>query len=145
MREFTLHILETDEDVYEGKCISLMVPTIDGMYGVMANHSNLFSALETGIMKYTTPDGEEHYMSISGGMIKVEDNDVLILADSAERPEEIDESRAHAEINEARETMGSAASDSGNTGRDITMVSAEAMMRRAINRLKLKKRYGEYK
>lgn len=143
MREFTLHILETDEDIYEGKCISLVVPTIEGMYGIQARHSNLFSALETGIMKYTTPDKEEHYLSISGGMIKVEGNDVLILADSVERPEEIDEDRANTEINEA----GEALKESSGNGEfsDITMMSAEAMMKRAINRLKLKKRYGEYK
>jgi len=139
MREFMLHILETDEDIYEGKCISLVVPTIEGMYGVQAHHANLFSALETGIMKYTTPDKAEHYLSISGGMIKVENNDVLILADSLERPEEVDEERANAEISEADAAM----KDSSDN--DITMKSAEAMMKRAINRLKLKKRYGEYK
>lgn len=143
MKEFTLHILETDEDVYEGNCISLVVPTIDGMYGIQAHHYNLFSALETGIMKYTTPDKTEHFLAISGGMIKVEGNDVLILADSVERPEEIDEERAHYEISEAGEYIKKSKDD--NEYGDITMKNAEAMMRRAINRIKLKKRFGEFK
>lgn len=142
MREFTLHILETDGTVYDGACVSLVIPTIEGMYGIQANHANLFSALTTGIMKYTTPDNEICYLSISGGMIKVENNDVVIMADSAERPDEVDESRAHEEIAEAKETISSGSHDEFS---DLTMRSAEAMMRRAINRLKLKKRYGEYK
>lgn len=142
MKEFTLHIMETDGTLYDGSCISLVVPTIGGMYGVQAHHSNLFSALTTGIMKYTTPDKQEYYLSISGGMIKVENNDVVILADSAERPEEVDEGRAHEAISEAKAAMSSL---DGDEFSDLTMRSAEAMMRRAINRLKLKKRYGEYK
>lgn len=143
MAEFTLHIREADGSIYEGNCISIVVPTSEGMYGIKAHHSNLFSALETGIMKYTTPDDQAHYLSLSGGMIKVENNDVLILADSAESPEEIDVKRAKAEISEAKKAL-SEVEESGEHS-DIAQVNAEAMMRRAINRLKLRKRYGEYK
>ena len=135
--------METDGTIYDGNCLSIVVPTIEGMYGVQAHHANLFSALTTGIMKYTTPDHEDYYLAISGGMIKVENNDVVIMADSVERPEDIDENRAHEEISEAKAAISSV--DEKDEFSDITMISAEAMMRRAINRLKLKKRYGDYK
>lgn len=138
MREFMLRILETDEEFYSGKCISVVVPTTEGMYGIMAGHTNLFAAITTGIMKYTTADNDVCYAAISGGMIKVENNEVLILADSAERPEEIDENRAHAEQSEAERLLE-------NKNDEHIYKSAEAMMQRAINRIKLKKRFGDYK
>lgn len=138
MKEFMLRILETDEEFYSGKCISIVVPTTEGMYGIMANHTNLFAALTTGVMKYVTADNEVCYASISGGMIKVENNEVLILADSAERPEEIDLNRAHAEQSEAESLLQ-------NKKDEHIYRSAEAMMQRAINRIKLKKRFGDYK
>lgn len=135
MNDFLLRILETDEDFYNGRCTSLVVPTTEGMYGIMANHTNLFAALAVGLVKYTTTDGENHYIAVSGGMIKVENNEVLILADSAETPESIDETRAEDELNEAKAILA------GNVD-VIATRNAEAMMQRAINRLKIRKRYG---
>ena len=138
MRDFALRILETDEEFYNGRCTSLVVPTTEGMYGIMANHANLFAALEPGVIKYTTPEKETFYAAVSGGMVKAEGEEVLVLADSAESPDEIDEYRANAEIAEAKALLESGADD-------FMYRNAEAMMQRAINRIKLKKRFGDYK
>lgn len=135
MTEFTLHILEADGTFFDGKCISLVIPTTEGLYGIQANHENLISAIVTGMVKYTTPDGEEHYAAVSTGLIKVEDNDVLILTESAEHSEEIDESRAKQEAEAALEEM--------NERKSIEEYKiAQARMARAINRLKIKQKYG---
>ena len=135
MREFDLHILEADSVFYEGKCISLVVPTTEGLYGVQAGHENLIAAIVIGTVKYTLPDGSEHYAAISGGLLKVEDNDVLILAESCEHPEEIDENRLRKEREQAEEEIQSK--------RSLEEYEiAQARMARAINRLKVKKKYG---
>ncbi len=136
MNEFDLHIIEADEDFYEGKCISLVVPTPEGKIGIMANRSNMIAAIEMGELKYTLPDGEVCYAAISGGFLKVEDNDVLVLADSVERPEEIDENRAREEEEKALEKLQSMAPGDDYTG-------AKAMMARAANRLRVKQRYKQ--
>lgn len=138
MNEFSLRILEVDGEFYNGQCVSIVVPTTEGSYGIQANHVNLFSALKTGTIKYTLPDGKVCYAAVSGGMIKVEDNEVLILADSVESPDEIDVKRATQEQIDAQSILNEA-------GDYRSKITAEAMMQRAINRLKIKKRYGEYK
>ena len=135
MKEFNLHILEADSAFYEGPCVSLVVPMPDGLYGVLANHINMVAAVSIGDLKYTTPDGDEHFVSVSNGMLRIEDNDVLVLVESAEDPDEIDYDRAMLEMQEAEELLKS------EMGR-INYKMASAMVARAMNRLRTKSRYG---
>lgn len=137
MNEFDLTILEADSKFYSGKCISLIVPTTEGLWGIQALHENMIAAMVIGEMKFTLPDGTEKHAAVSGGIIKVEDNSVLILADAVEDVEEIDEKRSMKEELEAQEAM--------IEKRSIEEYKvAQARMARAINRLKIKKKYGSY-
>ena len=137
MNEFNLHIIEADSDFFNGKCVSLVIPTTEGMYGIQAGHENLVAAITIGVIKYTLPDGTRCYAAVSNGMVKVENNDVMILVESAENPDEIDEERAKREEEMAREVL------SGHTDR-LNYRAAKGIMARAVNRLKIKKRYGKY-
>ncbi len=137
MNEFNLHIIEADRDFYDGKCVSLVVPTTEGMYGIQAMHENLVAAISIGVIKYTLPDGTRCHAAVSNGMVKVENNNVLVLVESAEDPDDIDEERARLEAEEARDIL------SGKTDR-LNYRAAKGMMARAANRLKIKKRYGRY-
>lgn len=132
MRTFHLRIYEADGTFFEGEAEMVVVPTIDGEYGVMAYHENIVVSVESGILKYR-PEGEEEtlYASVSSGMMRVENNDVLILVDSAEHPDEIDETRAREEEEAAREAMLQKRSVQ-------EYLMAEATLQRAVNRLKLK-------
>lgn len=105
MKTFALHILSPDRTFYDGECESLVLPIVDGKYGIMADHSNTIAAVVPGELSYRTPDGCTHYAAVSAGMVKVEDNDVMVLVETAERPEEIDASRARAAADAAREAM----------------------------------------
>ena len=105
MKSFKIHILEADNTFYEGECESLMVPTSNGQYGVLAGHSNTINAIVPGIMTYRTPGGEDLLASVSAGLLKIENNDVLVLVDAAERPEEIDANRARRLADAAKEAM----------------------------------------
>ena len=105
MKSFKIHILEADNTFYEGECESLMVPTSNGPYGVLAGHSNTITAIVPGIMTYRTPGGEDLLASVSAGLLKIENNDVLVLVDAAERPEEIDANRARRLADAAKEAM----------------------------------------
>ena len=127
MNEFNLHIIEADRDFYDGGCVSLVVPTTEGMYGIWAMHENLVAAVTTGVIKYTLPDGERRHAAVSNGMVKVEDGNVLVLVESAEDPDEI----------AARDVL------SGKVDR-LNYRAAKGMLARAANRLKIKKRYGRY-
>ena len=96
MRSFKVHILAASHTFYDGECESLIVPTPEGQYGIQAGHSNAISAVIPGKMLYRIPGEETKIAAVSSGMVKVENNEVLVLVDSAERPEDIDRNRAEA-------------------------------------------------
>lgn len=69
--------------------------------------------------------------AVSAGMVKVENNEVLVLVDSAERPEEIDAARAQREADQAREALLQKRSRQEHQ-------IAQAALARALNRLRVK-------
>ena len=131
MDTFQVHILAADKNFYEGPCLSLTVPTNDGELGILAHHSNMIAAIQPGTLRYQVPGEEPCRAAISPGMVKVEHNDVLVLVDSVERPEEIDAARAQRELDEAREILLQQRSRQEHK-------IAEAAMARALNRLRVK-------
>ncbi|MCR5249348.1 MAG: ATP synthase F1 subunit epsilon [Lachnospiraceae bacterium] len=135
MNTFPLRIYESDGIFFEGDAQSVTIPAEDGEYAVLAAHENTVVAVEPGILHYVTDEGELFYASVSNGMLRVEDGDVLVLVETAERPEEIDEERARRKEEEAREEMRAQKSR-----RDFYL--AEAMLRRELARLKLLKDHG---
>ncbi len=132
MNTFHLRILEADNEFFDGECVSLVFPYPDGFYGVQANHQNMVCAVDEGIANYTLPNGEKHYASISDGIIKIEKNEVLILVNTAERPEDIDENRTRREAEDAKEML--------LQSRDpLAFREAQEKVERELNRLKLLK------
>lgn len=132
MNAFTLVVLSAEKPFYEGDCVSLVIPTNGGQYGIQALHSDMIAAIVPGILKITTPDGEEVIAAVSEGLVKVENNQVLLLVDTAEHPEEIDENRAKRSAEQAKEAILQKKSIQDYH-------AAQAKMARAISRLRVKK------
>lgn len=84
MDTFQLNILSASSAFYEGECESLVVPTPDGKRGVLAHHSNAIAAISPGELSYTVPGEKPRLAAVSHGMIKIEDNHVLVLVETAE-------------------------------------------------------------
>ena len=105
MEDFPVHILAADEPFYEGPCQSISVPTTTGMYGVLAHHTNVILAIVPGTLRYRCEGEDEKLAAVSAGLMKVENGEVLILVDSAERPEEIDANRAQRAADRAKEEL----------------------------------------
>ena len=131
METFLVHILAADKTLYEGPCESLTIPTSDGEQGILAHHSSMIAAVRPGTLRYRVPGQDVQLAAVSPGMVKVESNEVLVLVDSAERPEEIDEVRARREADQAREALLQQRS------RQEHQV-AQATLARALNRLRVK-------
>ena len=134
MNTFKVHILSAHRTFYEGECESIIVPAVDGQYGVLAGHCNTVRAIVPGKLIFRAPGQEAQEVAVSAGIMKVEDNDVLILADSVLRPEEIDEVRAEREAAEAKEAMLQ------KLGRQ-EYLSAQAQLARAVSKLKIRRSY----
>ena len=133
MDTFQVHILAADKTFYEGPCVSLTIPTSDGEQGILAHHSSMIAAVQPGTLRYQAPGEETRLAAVSPGMVKVEDDDVLVLVDSAERPEEIDVVRAQRVADQAPEALVQKKS------RQEHQV-AQAALARALNRLRVKSR-----
>lgn len=131
MDTFQVHILAADQTFYEGPCLSLTIPASDGELGILAHHSPMIAAVKPGTLRYQVPGEEPRLAAISPGIVKVEKDDVLVLVDSAERPEDIDVVRAQREADEAREALLQKRSRQEHQ-------IAQATLARALNRLRVK-------
>ena len=131
MNTFQVHILAADRTLYEGACESLVIPTGDGERGILAGHSSMMAAIVPGTIRWRPPGQEVQLAAVSPGMVKVENNEVLVLVDSAERPDEIDEARAKREADEAQEAILQRKSIQ-------EYQLAQATLARALNRLRVK-------
>ena len=87
MEKFILNITASSGEFFQGECESLTLPTADGQYGVQAGHSPVLVALEMGIMQFTV-NGETRSVLVGDGIAEVTPTYVVLLVDSAERPEE---------------------------------------------------------
>jgi F-type H+-transporting ATPase subunit epsilon len=81
--------------VVSGEADEVVIPGVEGSFGVLPGHAALLSLVGTGEVMYRT-GREEHFFAVSGGFAEVGADHVTVLAETAERPEEIDVPRARA-------------------------------------------------
>ena len=95
MKSFELHLLAADHPVFEGNCESLIFPAFDGFVGIQAHHCSMVAAVEQGTMRFR-PAGTDDMITIlvSTGVVKAEQNTVVVLVDTAEYPDEVEANRA---------------------------------------------------
>ena len=131
---FPLHVLTATSPFYEGMCESLIIPTVDGRYGVLSGHSDTICAVVPGELYIRLPSGEMRVAACAAGIMKVEKGDVLVLVDSAIRPEDIDADRARRMADDAREQLLQKQSIE-------EYHAAQARLARALARLSVREKY----
>ena len=131
MKAFSLRVLAPERTFFDGKCASLTVPTLDGMYGLMAQHEDIVLAIVPGKLTLRTPDGAEQIAAVSEGMLKMEHGEALVRVDTIERPEEIDLHRAEEMAAEARAEL-----DAHHSAQEQAI--ARARIARAVSRIHVK-------
>jgi F-type H+-transporting ATPase subunit epsilon len=89
---------------------SVQVPGKDGYLGILPGHAPLVGQLGTGYLSYGA-GGRRRHLSVSGGFLQVLPDHVRVLANIAERAEEIDVERAKAELNAALEGLSNMSPD----------------------------------
>ena len=77
-----LSIVTPDKTIFEGEVQSSTLPGAGGTFQVLNNHAPIISALEEGILAYQMTTGEDNKMNISGGVVEVSNNTVIVLAES---------------------------------------------------------------
>ena len=123
-----LEVVTPEKQVFSDEVQSIIVPAAEGYLGVLPNHAPLISGLKPGIIKYRQ-EGQTRLLAISGGFMEVSSNKVTILADTAERPEQVDVERAKAARERAEKRL-----KERPPGLDVAR--AEFALQRALARLR---------
>ncbi len=100
-----LEIVTPEKKVLSETVDAVTIPTASGEVGILQNHSPLISSLKAGVLSYTKAGAVER-MVIAGGFVEVSENNVSILADTAETASEIDVENARAEREAAERELG---------------------------------------
>ena len=132
MAAIRLEIVTAERVVYSEEVDILVAPGVDGELGILPSHAPLLTTLKSGEIRIVK-DGEETFMSVSGGFLEVLGEKITILADTAEHAEEIDAERAEAALKRAQERVEAASTD-------MDLELALASMRRSQARLTVSRR-----
>jgi F-type H+-transporting ATPase subunit epsilon len=97
-------VVTPEREVFQGTVESVSLPGAEGNFGVMRDHTPYMADLDIGEIKIVTADGTR-YIACSGGFARVSENEVTVLAETAESPEDIDVERAKSAYRRARERL----------------------------------------
>ena len=128
--QLQLEVVTPERRVLSEQVNSVTVPGRSGEMGILPGHAPLISELQTGVLSYNE-DGTVFQLHVSGGFVEVTDDRVSVLAEIAERPEEIDAARAR----QARERTEKQLSSWSGTEEDFE--KARAKLERSVVRLQL--------
>jgi len=108
----TLHveIVTAERELYSGEANMVSAPGTEGRLGILPRHAALLTTLSPGALNIKLGDAEEPIF-VSGGFLEVSNNSVIVLADTAELAEEIDQARAQEARRRAQEELAQAQSD----------------------------------
>ena len=106
MSKFFVKIISSNRIFYEGFCYCLIVPAVDGEMAIMAHHEETIIAVQNGEMRLQKEEGGEWLYAVLGkGFCMTANNRVTVLADTVERPEEVDANRAKEALERAQERL----------------------------------------
>lgn len=127
---FKISVLTQEKVHLETEAIHLEAPGAAGYLGVLAHHAPLMTTLKPGKITVTLADGKDEVFAVSGGLLKVSGEGVVVLAETLERPDDIDIERAREAVERAQRRL-----KEGST--DMDMERAAQALDRAKNRLRL--------
>ena len=129
----SVHVVTAEREVYTEEGVDeVIAPGIEGELTVLPHHAPLLTMIKAGVLRLVK-GGDETDVAITGGFLEVKDDRVTILADAAERAEEIDAVRAE----EARRRAERTLEERGSTEE---LVAAAASLQRALLRLRATER-----
>lgn len=129
LKLITLSGVKADKDIFE-----LMVPTTAGTIAINEGHAPLVGAVAPGVLyvreQRNTADSSREQFGVYDGTVEVLNNEITVLVDEADAPEDISQSEAESAFNRARELKKKA-------GDSVALADAQAIMDRQAVRLKL--------
>lgn len=130
-----LDITSQDRCVFSGDVDMIVIPGSAGEMGILPHHAPLLSTLKMGVIKVRTK-GEELIFTVAGGIVEVQPDSVIILADAAENVQEIDVARAEAARKKAEEYLSKSVPQDTDT-----YLALQSALRRSNLRLDAVKKF----
>jgi len=134
---FALRIATPEEVLLDEEVLSLRAPAVEGQLGVLTKHAPMVAELTIGELTVTDRSGNASYFAITGGVLRVERDEVVVLADTTEEADRIDIGRAHTALARAQRRLRQPPGAPG-----IDLLRAELALARALNRLRVAERAG---
>jgi F-type H+-transporting ATPase subunit epsilon len=128
-----LEIATPERQLVREQVTAVQLPGKDGALGILPGHAALLGQLGAGALSYTAA-GRERYLAVDGGFVEVLDDHVRVLADLAEKAEDIDLDGAKSDLQKAQGELA-------NTAADVDPGVALA----AVNRAQARISAGEHK
>ncbi len=133
-------VVTPERIVLKQQILQVTVPTEDGEITVLPEHIPLMSILKPGVIEMKLADGELEVVSVSGGFIEIMRDKIVILADTAERADELDEAR----IEEARARAEARKKDLENID-EVQFANIAVQLEKEMARLKALTRWRRLK
>ena len=133
MKLLQCEVVTAERRVYAGEVSEVMAPAAEGQVTILPRHAPLLAALQAGEVRLLRPGQDELVLAVGGGFMEVRDDNVVILADSAERADEIDIDRALRARQKAEQLLQQKITN-------VDFAKAEAALRRSLARLKVAER-----
>jgi F-type H+-transporting ATPase subunit epsilon len=130
-KELFLEVVTPQNAIVSEEVQIVVAPGSEGEFGALKGHTTFLTSLKVGTLRYKDVNGKERYLFINGGFAEVLPDKVTILAESAERRQDIDSQRATDAKDRAEKRISAKAADTD-------LVRAEAALRRSIHRLSIK-------
>jgi F-type H+-transporting ATPase subunit epsilon len=128
--QLQLEVVTPERRVLSERANSVTVPGRNGEMQILPGHAALISELKTGVLAYSQ-EGTTQQLHVSGGFVEVSDDRVSVLAEIAERPEEIDAARARLAREHTEKQL------SAWTGTEEDFEKARVKLERSMVRLQL--------
>jgi F-type H+-transporting ATPase subunit epsilon len=104
MKTLQLEIVTPEGRTYQGPVESLVLPAWEGQLGVLPGHEPLVALLKPGAMRFSV-GGKEEWLAVSGGFAEIGPKKVVVLAETAEMAEAIDQARAKASVGAKQQAL----------------------------------------
>ena len=125
-----LEVVTPQKEVVKEEAQIVMAPGVLGEFGVLIGHTPFMTALNVGTIRYSDAQGQEQSVFVSGGFAEALPDKVTVLAESAEKSQDIDVDRAKAAMERAQKRLEDKAAD-------IDYLRAEMALKRALHRIQL--------
>jgi F-type H+-transporting ATPase subunit epsilon len=131
---FQLVIATPERQLVETDVLEAQIPCLDGFIGVLPGHAVLVSELKPGVLTYRTTT-ETKVLAVYGGFVEVQPDRVRVLADDAERKEDIDVQKAREELEKATNELGAEGIESDPAVALFKAQRAEARVEAAVRKV----------